>query len=131
MNKEAREIPASAFEAAPERRMIDPLASGDVMLAFIRVAQNYNAGLVLLTQEVLDFSRQRMSQNSATALSMAQCKDWSEASKIHREWIRAFTEEYSAEMGKLFRLAARTATDSCRPLQESTLGMWPEPNGRR
>jgi hypothetical protein len=130
MRKEQKETPIEAPEMGRDLRKVEPLPNGDMMLAFIRAGQSYNEGLFLLGQEMLDFSRERLSKNSATALSLARCKDWGEASKIQRDWVRAITEEYSAEMGKLLRLAARTTVDSCRPLQEHSPLMWPESNGR-
>ena len=130
MKKEQKEAPADALELRQDLRRVEPLMNGEMMSAFIRAGQSYNEGLFLLGQEMLDFSRERLSKDSATALSLAHCKDWSEASRIHRDWARSITEEYSAEMGKLLRLAARTTVDSCRPLQEHTHLIWPEPNGR-
>ena len=142
MKKEQVQISAEASGTRPDRERIDTPANGqntmangmkaneEMMTAFIRAGHSYSEGLTLLSQEVLDFSRHRISRDSATALSMAHCKDWEEASKIHREWVRATSEEYSAQMGKLLQLAAKTAIDSCRPIQEHAHRMWGEPNGR-
>ncbi|MGD9536798.1 MAG: phasin family protein [Alphaproteobacteria bacterium] len=130
MKTERKEIPVDAPEVVRTLRKAEPVQNGDMMVALIRAGQSYNEGLFLLGQELLDFSRERLSKNSATALSLAHCKDWNEASQIQRDWVRAAAEEYSAEMGKLLRLAARTTVDSCRPLQEQAPSMWPESNGR-
>lgn len=95
-------------------------ANGTMLSTWFRFGQSYNEGFSLMGQEVLDFSRARLSKNAVAAQSIAHCKDWSEASRIQQDWLRATTEEYVTEMGKLFQLAVKTTMDSCRPPQDQT-----------
>jgi hypothetical protein len=94
--------------------------NGTMVSTWLRFGQSYNENVSLISREVLDFSRTRLSRNAVAAQSIARCTDWSEASKIQQDWLRATTEEYMAEMGKLFQLAVKTTMDSCRPLQDQS-----------
>lgn len=98
--------------------------NGAMVSAMIRFGQSYSEGLSLLGQEMLDFSRTRLSRDTATALSMAGCKDWSEASRIQQDWMRTTAEDYVTEMGKLLKLAVKTTVDTCRPLQDQAEAAW-------
>lgn len=95
-------------------------ANGTMVSTWLRFEQSYNESVSLMGQEVLDFSRTRLSKNAVAALSIARCKDWSEASRIQQDWLRTTTEEYVTEMGKLFQLAVKATMNSCRPLQDQT-----------
>lgn len=100
------------------------MSDGTMVSAMIRLGQSYNEGLSAMGQEMLDFSRTRLSRDAVAALSIARCKDWSEASKIQQDWLRTTTEEYVTEMGKLFQLAVKTTMESYRPLQDQAEATW-------
>jgi hypothetical protein len=72
----------------------------------------------LLSKEVLDFSSKRLSKNTATALSLCNCKEWGEAGRIQQDWMRTATQDYVAETGRLVNLALKTMADSCRPFEQ-------------
>ncbi len=100
------------------------MADGTIVSAMIWFGQSYNEGISVLGQEMLNFSRTRLSRGAVAAQSLARCKDWSEAVKIQQSWMKSAAVEYVTEMGKLFQLAMKTTVDSCRPLQDQAETAW-------
>jgi hypothetical protein len=92
--------------------------NGAMMQGFMVSGQNLAKGLVSLNEEMMSFANKRLATDAETYESLAKCENWNDTVKLQQDWMRATTEDYLAESGKLMGLATRATLSSWAPLYQ-------------
>ncbi|MEQ8507869.1 MAG: phasin family protein [Rhodospirillaceae bacterium] len=75
-------------------------ANGTFLGMLAKGAQNYAESVGSLTKELSDFLCERLERDVAYGEKIAKCKDWTDISEAHQEWLQEAGEEYAAEAKK-------------------------------
>ena len=102
-----------------------PSASGEAFNYGFLVEANQRAftrwfqGLSELSQEITQFTQNRLREDMAAWSTLAGCKSPEDAFECQRRFAEKATSQYSDEITKLSRLMASLAADGLTSLQRS------------
>jgi phasin family protein len=112
---------AAVFPALPE---IDysafGLASGNAMNALLRVNSAMLKGMADLSQEMSEFTSERLRESAKSSTTLLSCTDPAEAFRLQYDFASKATEQYLEEAAKLMTLALQTSSKCWAPLEECT-----------
>lgn len=74
--------------------------------------QMYVAGATEMNREFMKFVATRLQHDAELGRSLSQCKDWSEAARVHEDWVREMSGEYAEESEKLMALVSSSTQAS-------------------
>ncbi len=74
--------------------------------------QMYVAGATEMNREFMKFVATRLQHDADLGRSLSQCKDWTEATRVHEDWVREMSEEYAEESEKLMAIVSSSAQAS-------------------
>jgi hypothetical protein len=83
--------------------------SGAFVEAATQASQNYMQRVAALNEEILGFAATRMQKNSEASESLMKCKDLADAMRIQQDWVRAMTEQYMQEAGRILEMTTKAA----------------------
>lgn len=104
--------PAAKGNTVPWDSAYSPLIQGNqqALARWVRV-------LVELTQEVAQFTQQRLHEDMAAWSALAACRKPEEFFECNRRFTAAAADQYSAEFRKLSELVTRAASEALIPPQ--------------
>lgn len=111
-------LPRSTVNATKDGISSVMNANGVFIDAFVQASQAYMSRLSALSEELMGFAAGRIQKNSAMGESLMKCRDITDALRIQQDWMRATTEHYVQEAGRLFEITSHAALAGLKPLSE-------------
>ena len=74
--------------------------------------QTYMTNVTEMNQEFMKFLTSRLQHDAEVSQSLAQCRDWQQATELHREWLTRMSEEYMAEAKTMMEISSSSAQEN-------------------
>jgi len=82
-------------------------ANGAFLGMLAKGARSYAESVGSLAKEYSDFLCERLERDVAYGEKVAKCKDWTEISEAHQEWLQEAGQEYAEEAKKAADIGMR------------------------
>src|SRR5436309_1325628 len=90
-------------EAAIDRAL--PILSAPALNTLARTTGWYANAFLSLQDEIMRFATARIDSDVALGRSLADCRSWTDASKLQQDWAVSTLHDYVDETNRLVRLA--------------------------
>lgn len=104
-----RKIDLPGADATIESNDMAAVGPDALMHLALDAGRRFHESVALCEREMMDHWRTRLSKTAVAALSLSRCTDWTEASRIHQDWMIAAAEDYVARMGTLLQIALKAS----------------------
>jgi Phasin protein len=95
--------PGEQREAAIDRAL--PILSVPALNTFARMTEWYANAFLSLQDEIMRFATARIDSAAALGRSLADCRSWTDASKLQQDWAVSTLHDYVDETNRLVRVA--------------------------
>ncbi len=120
MPRETAKTPASPTAATESQLLALAEESTATFIAVIEAGNTMLRGIMMLGQEMTEFTAARLRENIDTSQRLMDCADANEAFGIQCDLARAARQQFLGEAARLMELAAETTRLSWAPIEVRT-----------
>ncbi len=96
------------------------LFDANVTESYAQAGQSFLQQAFSLNQKIMQFAGERFQKDVATLQAMSGCRTWQDAVELQTSYFQSATEDYQAEMKKLWEQGARATSEATEKLAGTT-----------
>jgi len=90
-------------------------ANSALLEAFARASENFLRHVAAFNEETLGFAAERLQSNSEASEALTRAKDLADAIHVQQDWVRAATQHYAQQVGRVIEFGTRAALAGFAP----------------